>query len=107
MRYICSWTLKDSTKVKNQIYTAESIPRLLENLEEWKATDINIVSEDSVKPDSRLQNLADRFYDIETDNFGLIYDFEKDRVQADDIKTDFTTLSGCLYAIEELMDIIE
>ena len=46
MKYIAAWTLKDGTKVENQIYTADGITNLLRNLESWGATDIIIKSEE-------------------------------------------------------------
>lgn len=44
MKYVCAWTLSDGRRIENQLYTAEKIPDLLKNLEEWKATNIQIVS---------------------------------------------------------------
>lgn len=45
MKYIAAWTLKNGTRVENQIYTANAISNLLHNLELWGATNIVIRSE--------------------------------------------------------------
>ena len=44
LKYLMSWTLKDGTRVENQLYTAEAISRQLAALEEWGATNIEIKS---------------------------------------------------------------
>lgn len=44
MKYEMSWTLKDGTRIENQIYTAENISKQLLTLESWGATDIVIKS---------------------------------------------------------------
>lgn len=42
MKYRMSWTQKDGTKVKNQLYTAEHITDQLLRLESWGCTDITV-----------------------------------------------------------------
>ena len=42
--YTVAWTKKNGEQVKGQIYTTENIAKLLANLEEWGATNIEIKS---------------------------------------------------------------
>lgn len=44
MKYEMSWTLKDGTRIENQIYTAENVSNQLIALESWGATDIEMKS---------------------------------------------------------------
>lgn len=65
MKYVCAWTLSDGRRVENQLYTAEKIPDLLKNLEEWKATNIQIVSaHDSVTVKGIYQDIQKAVDDI-------------------------------------------
>lgn len=41
-KYKMSWTLKDGSRMTNQIYTGEAVSRQLIALEEWGAIDIKV-----------------------------------------------------------------
>ena len=64
-KYVCAWTKKDGERVENQLYTAEYLPNLLKNLEEWKAENIQIVSaKDSVTVKEIYQDIEKAINDI-------------------------------------------
>lgn len=46
MKYRMEWTLKDGTRVTDQLFTAETVSDMLMNLESWGATDITLESVD-------------------------------------------------------------
>ena len=41
-KYEMSWTTKDGTKVEHQVFTGETVARVLKDLEQWEATDIEL-----------------------------------------------------------------
>ena len=41
-RYLMSWTLVDGTRVTNQVFTGEAVSRILAELENWQAKDIEL-----------------------------------------------------------------
>lgn len=41
-KYEMSWTTKDGTKIEHQVFTSDAVARVLKDLEEWKATDIEL-----------------------------------------------------------------
>ena len=45
--YLVSYTTNNGDKVKDQLYTADHISKLLKDLEDWEATDIVIKSKET------------------------------------------------------------
>lgn len=41
-RYLMSWTLADGTRVTDQVFTGETISKILAELESWGAKDIEL-----------------------------------------------------------------
>ena len=48
-RYLMSWTLADGTRVTNQVFTGEAVSRILVELENWGAKDIELKLETAVE----------------------------------------------------------
>lgn len=41
-RYLMSWTLANGTRVTDQVFTGEAVSRILAELENWGAKDIEL-----------------------------------------------------------------